>query len=171
METQVYCWYTINLYVHWAIKICGCSLKRSRKFQPEDRLFSLSSVTSPAVCVPKFKFSTMLTLSVLSLLSLLSVLLLLLCVTNDQDFVHLNRTVFFICFTFFISKWKEKDVEILIYLANHCGANSIHEWTHLWLVYDRNSCCWLCWRGRRKEEFHILCIMRYELFSLFWSKL
>ncbi|XP_028056046.1 uncharacterized protein LOC114260191 isoform X2 [Camellia sinensis] len=27
---------------------CGCSLKRSRKFQPEDRLFSLSSVTSPA---------------------------------------------------------------------------------------------------------------------------
>ncbi|KAH9785435.1 Histone acetyltransferase subunit NuA4-domain-containing protein [Citrus sinensis] len=66
-------------------------LKRSRKFQPEDRLFSLSSVTSPAVCVPKFKFSTMLTLSVLSLLSLLSVLLLLLCVTNDQDFVHLNR--------------------------------------------------------------------------------
>lgn len=90
-NTKVYCWYTINLYVHWAIKICGCSLKRSRKFQPEDRLFSLSSVTSPAVCVPKFKFSTMLTLSVLSLLSLLSVLLLLLCVTNDQDFVHLNR--------------------------------------------------------------------------------
>ncbi|XP_019059482.1 PREDICTED: chromatin modification-related protein MEAF6-like [Tarenaya hassleriana] len=27
-------------------------LKRSRKFQPEDRLFSLSSVTSPAVCIP-----------------------------------------------------------------------------------------------------------------------
>ncbi|KAH9729399.1 Histone acetyltransferase subunit NuA4-domain-containing protein [Citrus sinensis] len=80
-------------------------LKRSRKFQPEDRLFSLSSVTSPAVCVPKFKFSTMLTLSVLSLLSvLLLLLLLLLCVTNDQDFVRLNRTVFFICFTFFISK-------------------------------------------------------------------
>ncbi|KAG6474221.1 hypothetical protein ZIOFF_068145 [Zingiber officinale] len=31
--------------------ICNCisSLKRSRKFQPEDRLFSLSSITSPAV--------------------------------------------------------------------------------------------------------------------------
>ncbi|KAK2989494.1 hypothetical protein RJ640_019593 [Escallonia rubra] len=26
-------------------------LKRSRKFQPEDRLFSLSSATSPAVCI------------------------------------------------------------------------------------------------------------------------
>lgn len=25
-----------------------CSLKRSRKFQPDDRLFSLSSITSPA---------------------------------------------------------------------------------------------------------------------------
>lgn len=85
--------------------------------------------------------------------------------------IWIEWTVFSICFTFSISKWKEKDVEILIYLANHCGANSIHEWTHLWLVYDRNSCCWLCWRGRRKEEFHILCIMRYELFSLFWSKL
>lgn len=33
------------------LKTCGCSLKRSRKFQPEDRLFSLSSVTSPAVCI------------------------------------------------------------------------------------------------------------------------
>ena len=31
------------------------SLKRSRKFQPEDRLFSLSSVTSPAVCVISLK--------------------------------------------------------------------------------------------------------------------
>lgn len=28
----------------------SCSLKRSRKFQPEDRVFSLSSVTSPTVC-------------------------------------------------------------------------------------------------------------------------
>ncbi|KAK6935054.1 Chromatin modification-related protein Eaf6 [Dillenia turbinata] len=27
----------------------GCSLKRSRKLQPEDRIFSLSSVTSPLV--------------------------------------------------------------------------------------------------------------------------
>ncbi|XVE65839.1 hypothetical protein DITRI_Ditri08aG0031400 [Diplodiscus trichospermus] len=26
------------------------NLKRTRRFQPEDRLFSLSSVTSPAVC-------------------------------------------------------------------------------------------------------------------------
>ncbi|KAJ0796719.1 hypothetical protein HanPI659440_Chr04g0165551 [Helianthus annuus] len=28
--------------------------KRTRKFQPEDRLFSLSSVTSPAVCFVNF---------------------------------------------------------------------------------------------------------------------
>lgn len=35
------------------LKPCSCSLKRSRKFQPEDRLFSLSSVTSPAVCISK----------------------------------------------------------------------------------------------------------------------
>ncbi|CAN1292127.1 Chromatin modification-related protein MEAF6 [Linum perenne] len=32
-------------------------LKRSRKFQPEDRLFSLSSVTSPAVCTLHLKLS------------------------------------------------------------------------------------------------------------------
>lgn len=30
---------------------CFCSLKRPKKFQAEDRLFSLSSVTSPAVCI------------------------------------------------------------------------------------------------------------------------
>ncbi|AEE83434.1 histone acetyltransferase subunit NuA4-domain protein [Arabidopsis thaliana] len=30
------------------------SAKRSRKFQPEDRVFSLSSVTSPAVCFRQF---------------------------------------------------------------------------------------------------------------------
>nr|GMD15522.1 chromatin modification-related protein MEAF6-like isoform X2 [Ipomoea batatas]GMD18651.1 chromatin modification-related protein MEAF6-like isoform X2 [Ipomoea batatas] len=34
-------------------------LKRSRKFQPDDRLFSLSSVTSPAVCYITYSYSTM----------------------------------------------------------------------------------------------------------------
>nr|GMD20090.1 chromatin modification-related protein MEAF6-like isoform X2 [Ipomoea batatas] len=34
-------------------------LKRSRKFQPDDRLFSLSSVTSPAVCYITYSYSMM----------------------------------------------------------------------------------------------------------------
>lgn len=34
-----------------------CSLKRSRKFQPDDRLFSLSSVTSPAVWIYALPFT------------------------------------------------------------------------------------------------------------------
>jgi hypothetical protein len=59
-------YYIFYIYIYIYISICCnrrghwdqqkhvflCSLKRLRKFQPEDRLFSLSSVTSPAV----FKF-------------------------------------------------------------------------------------------------------------------
>ena len=42
----------ITYMVMWTLfNICAFSMKRSRKFQPEDRLFSLSSVTSPAVCI------------------------------------------------------------------------------------------------------------------------
>uniref|UniRef100_A0A2P2Q321 Chromatin modification-related protein MEAF6-like n=1 Tax=Rhizophora mucronata TaxID=61149 RepID=A0A2P2Q321_RHIMU len=44
-------------------------LKRSRKFQPEDRLFSLSSVTSPAVCALNLECSVIVHLLFLVLFS------------------------------------------------------------------------------------------------------
>ncbi|KAJ6681214.1 CHROMATIN MODIFICATION MEAF6-LIKE PROTEIN [Salix koriyanagi] len=48
-------------------------LKRSRKFQPEDRLFSLSSVTSPAVCALSLKCSVMAAIPVLSFPSFINI--------------------------------------------------------------------------------------------------
>lgn len=57
----------VTIYVQYSVSLCdfpflsmACfSLKRSRKFQPDDRLFSLSSVTSPAVCYITYSYSMM----------------------------------------------------------------------------------------------------------------
>lgn len=57
--------FTVSVFNGMEIfKTFGCSLKRSRKFQPEDRMFSLSSVTSPAVSILNFKSSVMVALPV-----------------------------------------------------------------------------------------------------------